>query len=374
MQFRDAGKDRAAWASRIADDVAWIDDRLVIGGTYRGRAEVEAAHQLTHTIDVSAEPIAVRGEHLCLHQVAIANEGVDAQIEYLKIGRWNGAGQTDLQHTFPVDDLAAALAELDRLYLEEVDDLITRNEVRIWTSAYRALNDRDADGMLAFLDAAYIQEDHRQLGWGVQNLAEMTERTRTLTGISGDALAFIARFHGRRGLVDWVEVNLRVTGPDGAVQVDVQHMVNILSAESGLLLRTDRYGDDQTDDARVKFDELSQDAVSSQGWWNVAGEVGARANTWARREDGERFSASFAADLIIEDAAGEPLIGDPAELHGLAVARQTGFGIAHRRVMAVRGERLVLCELRDDEGEERFHRFVVEEVDDDCRIVHITHF
>lgn len=78
---------------------------------------------------------------------------------------------------------------------------------------------------------------------------------------------------------------------------------------------------------------------------------------------------------MIEGSAGTPLVTDVTDLSDREAARRLGFGVESRRVLAIRGERLALVELRDpDVDGESFHRFVVEEIDARQQIVRIALF
>lgn len=224
------------------------------------------------------------------------------------------------------------------------------------------------------MDVGHEHDDHRPLGWGVLDFEGMRTRFISLREVDGDAHAYVSRFWASEDPVDWIETHVRVTGPGGATQIDCQHLVNVVDSASGLVVHSDRYGGDQIEDARAMFEATVQATRASGALWNVAVQTGGNANTWAARGDRERFATCLSDDLVIE-ATGSPLIGDAAELHDPVVAGRLGFGVEHRRVFAVRGERLALTELRQvGTATEPFHQLVVEEIDDDCRIVHVTHF
>ena len=57
------------------------------------------------------------------------------------------------------------------------------------------------------------------------------------------------------------------------------------------------------------------------------------------------------------------------------VARRLGIGVEHRRVLAVRGDRVALMELRDDDVDgEPFHRVAAVEIDENCRVARVRLF
>ncbi|MDX2380831.1 MAG: AAA family ATPase, partial [Acidimicrobiia bacterium] len=357
---------RSRYSAHVEGIDAWVEF------VHRVRAdEDEAAPDTIEEI----ERLAARGDHLVLwlrrrRSSSDLRGALRTRIELIRTDRDD---RIDRIVHFDESDLGDALAELDRLYLADVDDLATRFAVAGYAEAYGALSGGDVDGVLASMDEAYVHHDHRPLGWGVLDRDEMMERFGSLAGVEGETRSYVARFRAREGPVDWTEARIRVTGPDGATQVDRQNLVNVFDSQSGMNIRTDRYDDDQLDEARAKFEASVAAAAAGGSPWNAAVQIGGHANRWAARGDWMRFASCLSDELIVE-ADGAAVVSDVSELHDKDGARRAGFGVADRRVLAVRGERLVLAEVRDGGSDgEPLHRLVIEEVDDECTLARVTH-
>ena len=107
----------SAW---FADDYVFQDRRRLTGMPDLDRVDfVEMArfdHELDEEMDV--EFVAVRGQRMSLARVV--NRYADGSInEFLALVRWNSdVNRLELTIRFDLDDLDAAVAELDRLHAE----------------------------------------------------------------------------------------------------------------------------------------------------------------------------------------------------------------------------------------------------------------
>ena len=101
------------------------------------------------------------------------------------------------------------------------------------------------------------------------------------------------------------------------------------------VVRTDRYGDDQTEVAEAHFQSLSEEARANGTLWNMAVRSGGCANTWTRRGEDAHLRGGLASAELVDSPV---------------------LGVESRTVLAIRGERLALTEVRDDRRSPPFHQ------------------
>ncbi len=366
--------DAATWAASLSPDIEVHDRRPVARETVVGREAVTAVYPPGSVELRRVETVATRGDHLVLfHTVVAVPDGTEAEL--LLIQRWTNEGLLDLSCRFAPNDRAGAIAELDRLYLDDREaNGITRYRVRRLAVAGAGLSNRDVDHALSWLDEAAELVDHRHVGGSNLDLAGMRGDLNSWLARQVSLVPWIARVRGDDLVASWVEVHVELTGPEGVAEVAVAHLVLHTNLDTGLIMRIDLFTDDQLDEAHAQFDEAGHDLADRHQLSNVAALVVLEANSYWRIRRRAAFARSFADEVEISDSLGTLTVGDRAQLDDPVVARRCGLGVARCRVMAIRGDRFALLEHRDDELDEPIHCFVVAEVDADERLVTVAAF
>ena len=363
----------------LAEDVVLDDRRTGIASRIVGRVDaVTVTMPGIYSDDVEVvldiEPVAARQDDLVLHHCTIRQaDGHGAHMEWLNVSSWRD-GQLELALQLDPHDYPAAVTELDRLFLERANDPAVHRRVRAWASSLGAISRGDVAGGTAYGDEGFEWIDHRPIGWGVLDQDGMENRFTSLEELPGRRVAYVARFGEAEGPVEWVESHLRLSGGDGSDQVDVQVLVNALDPSSGLMLCTHQYATDQVSEATEKFAELANSARSHGDLWNAAVAVGGSVSSWIRRADMKRARSWTSPDLSLVDVKGNRHRLQIIDLDEPSALRRHGLGLDHRRVLAIRGERLALTELRDGEASPSIHHLAIEEVGADARLVSITLF
>ena len=266
----------------------------------------------------------------------------------LRITRWNGRDLVDHSVGFEVDDLAAAVAELDRLYLEEVGDSHVGDTLRMFAQAGDLLAAGDVDGYLMYSDPSFVMVDHRQIGWPELDLVGMRIRLESIVKMPGEVFIVQERILRLDPTLAscWAQ-RMVFRLPDGVEQVQRSVMVATFDRDSGLMNRIEQFDENRVDEALARFDELLDnrgDVVTNRAslCWSVA-------HLWQRHDRHDLITDSFASDAVYLDELGEAL--EPLR-------------VDHHRVIGVRGELLALVELRGADADGvTLHRFAVEEID-----------
>jgi ketosteroid isomerase-like protein len=371
-----AARDVDGYFEDLAEDVVLDDRRELIRAVHDGRDEVMAVsspgiYPPDHELAANVESIAVRGDDLALHHCTISEIGEHdgPTMEWLSVTLWI-EGRLARAVLFDPDAHLAAIDELDRLFHERYDDDGLRLLLRELGAAYRGICERDADRVLDLGHPDYTMTDHRGIGWGTIDSDGFRLRIQSIMDLDADLASFIIRVHRWAEDAFLVEGCHRVVLENGAVQVERHLGVAALDPDTGLVKHWDFYDLDQFDEAATRHTELS--AATRGRFGNITTLLGSRANAFARLERWAVLTETLSRDIVVEDSTGAHLNESREELT-VPGARQLGFGVESRRVLAIRGERLALVELREpDVDGEPFHRFAVEETNRDHEIVRIT--
>ncbi|MDX2380995.1 MAG: hypothetical protein QNM02_14680 [Acidimicrobiia bacterium] len=377
---RLAARDVDRYVEDLAQDVILDDRREVIQSIHRGRDEVVAflapgIYPLDQELVANVETVASRGDGCALHQCTIREVDVrdGPTMAWLSVTEWE-ADQLTRAVLFDPDDFLGAVAELDRLFLEHCDDDALRLLIAELGASYRAISTRDLQRVMDLGHPEFTMADHRGIGWGKVDSGGFRERIRSIMDLDADLASFVVRVHRSEQHVAFLAEGChRVTLPSGAVQVERHLLVSALDAETGMAKRMDFFGVEQFDEAAALHDRLTDGVETERRRDNITVVVANRANFLARLERWELFLEALSPELAVEDSSGTRLVADTGAPAGPIAAKRLGFGLESRRVLAVRGERLALVELRDpDVDGEPFHRFVVEETNREHSIVRVA--
>lgn len=243
-------------AEGLAPDGARHDRRRFVAlPAVHGRAGiVESLRQGVEAgfTDITDEPVAVRGDRFVLLELAMyADQEVGHRLLVVGI---NPPGLVESTTYFDIEDLPAAIAELDRLYLEDLDP--------IRADLYQRLLDFDHAVMHGDAEAAvepflpdFDMVDHRSLGWGPQSTIQ--DRVSSLIASADTVLLFTTQIHLFEPLLFCGSRQYRVVTADGAELTQDLVIVNEHDPATGKVCRIDQYGDDQLEDAIAYAHERS---------------------------------------------------------------------------------------------------------------------
>ncbi len=288
---------------------------------------------------VSSEVLATRGARLVLVHVDWTREG--ALVELLLLGRYNADGLADASIWFDVDDLDAALVELDRLFVDGEG----AQHARILEQRLRfmdAMNRGDWTVTRSFLSDGWTLTDHRATGFPAMTLAELEQNRDTirLSGIDRQQqVEHVLAVSDHALLTVDVEVG-RVDSHGGEFAAP---FVSVIPHDGELALGLEIFGEDQLDEARVRFDELSNVAPDADARWeNQALRTGLRMTDAFNAGDMQTFAAGASADCAHVDH--RRLVGLRTEVDAAsAVPAVTAYGgQISGGLIATRGDRLAL--------------------------------
>ena len=195
---RDVAGGTVASTRVLADDAVVDDRRHMLRNTYVGRNAIIEGWRTTGTIrpwQVEFDTLAVRGENLALTAAHFAKvDDPDTVVQNAHVCRLNADRALDRIVLFDLEDLEAAVDELDRLWAESLDttDLLEHRELTVIDLHYGGLDSGDLDTAMVVYHPSSMFIDHRPLGWGALDLTGIRDRMRSLTE-SPDGFYFYKR-------------------------------------------------------------------------------------------------------------------------------------------------------------------------------------
>ena len=277
----------------------------------------------------------------------------------LRVTHWNDRDLADRSVGFAADDLPAGIAELDRLYLEEVSTSHEGDAFRVFSRAAAALAAGDIDGYLAFSGPSTVMVDHRRLGWPELDLDTLRPRLESIVNMPGDFSFLLERYLriDPTWAACWVQ-SIVFHLPDGAEQVQRSVMAMVIDFDGIQGNRTEQFEEDHIVDALARLDEM----VAERGEVLVN-------HAWTCWGAALALLRAGRPDLIVDP------LGDDAEFideHGNVV---DSVVVDNRRLLAVRGELLALVEIHGRRADgQRTHSFSVDEIDEHGRLRSMTMF
>lgn len=334
------------FASRRWDEVeplftetVWIDDRRRgIRGEQHGRAgavaNVRAVADLG-VVNISTTPLAVRGDDLCLSQVTLTGrDGFDA--ESLTVTGVAG-GLIETVIAFDLDDLDAALGELDARYLAGEAAPYGRTWAAV-TGAYASFNRRE----IPATTPDWVNMDNR----------------RAAAFAPGDVVSFIqATWEDTPDTTIYIAAVHRLN-EHGAVVTHVAHGTSqggfeaewrglqLLAIEDECLCRSELFDEEDLDVALARFDELSRPVRRLE---NAASEATDRFLERFAARDWDAMAQMVIDDIRFDDRrrainAGLQM-GRDMFIENFRIAADLG-ATESAYTIATRGERVVLGRAR----------------------------
>jgi class 3 adenylate cyclase len=367
-----AAREWEAITRILADDYLGDDRRTVVGaGIRHGRVAAIEDFRSAADLDVTSatsDAIATRGGRLGLARARYSRgEQPEAfRVDFLQIVEIDANERITALLGFDLDDIEAALAELDARYLAG-EAAAHAHTWSVIMGGHATLNRRE----LPPVTPDCVSIDHR----------------RGAAFAPGEGVAYLqAGIDLDQNIRTYIEVVHRLSDL-GAVCTHAAHGVShegfdaewrgvdLLTVEGDMVNRCEVFDEGDIDVALARFDELSRPAPRLE---NAAGRVF------------ERFRKYFAArdwDAMAEILAEGMCNDDRRRVVGAGVLHGRDIDIAHMRaiadvgattitstVIATRGERLVVCRLvwtSEDQWPEAFQTEIlgIVEIDADERIV-----
>ena len=179
------GDDAALAGSALADGFVLEDRRSVVALPdldARGLAENFAAMRAQGYTIQTPEPLAVRGDRLCLSRRVATTEGGD-ESPVLALTELDEQGHYRSVVFFDADDLSAAMTELDDRYLADEGARHAR-VLRVCHAFGDANERRDFDAMREMLSADFVMSDHTRLGYGEGDREYFDAASRTMADVA----------------------------------------------------------------------------------------------------------------------------------------------------------------------------------------------
>jgi hypothetical protein len=368
-----AAGDWDAIAETLVDDFSQDDRRRVVGaGVRHGRdaeiADLRAIADLSIT-NVTSTVIATRGERLALMRVRFTfrDQGPEAFLgELLGICEINADERIVADVSFDLDDVEAALAELDARYLAG-EAAPYRHTWSVIAAGYASLNRRELPATtIDFEDidhrrgAAFAPGDlmeYLSAGWELdQDVKPYIEAVHRLSDL-GAVVTHAAYGTSREGFdAEWREVNL-------------------LTADGDAFNRCELFDEADLHAATARFDQLSQPAPRLE---NAAARVYERILAHFAARDWAAITELLAEYVSTEDRRRVVNAGlrhgRDAVIREIAAIAEVAITNLTSDIIATRGDRLLLSRGRASEADERPDPFRTDlldivEIDADERVV-----
>ena len=369
---RLAAGDWDAIAETLVDDFSQDDRRRVVGaGVRHGRdaeiMDLRAIADLSIT-NVTSTVIATRGEHLALMRVCFSfrDQGPEAFLgELLGICEINADERIVADVSFDLDDIAAAIAELDARYLAG-EAAAYAHTWTVFTNQFAALNRRE----LPATTPDWVNIDHRRGASFAPG--EMFELLGAAWNRASDLSNFVEAVHRLNDFGGVITHVARETSQEG---FDAEWRVHsVFTVEGDMVSRCEVFDEADIDAAIATFDQLSQPTL---GLENRASRVWERFQAFLKAEDWAEIAKIAAEDVVTDDrrrviGAGVQR-GRAVNIASLRASADIGIGNVKSTVIATRGERLLLDRVHYSGGDQTPEPFQTEmirvlEIDTDERI------
>jgi hypothetical protein len=355
---RAVGRDWDAIAEMLAGDYYTDDRRHLVGGGIHGRdaeiASVQAQVNLGVT-DALPSVIAIRGERLALSRLRYSGRDQELEAfvaELLVVFETNADDRFAAAVAFDLDDIDAALAELDARYLAGE----AAAHARTWsviTGGYAALSRHE----LPSTAPNFVDVDHR----------------RVAAFAPGDLMSYLrAGWELNQSTSTYAEVVHRLHDL-GAVVTHAAHLisregfeaewrsVDILTVAGDQLTRVEVFDETELDTAITRFDELTHPGPRLE---NTASRAYERLQRHFSARDWDGMVETMAADIHRDDRRrvvnAEANRGREATIAEAQAVADLGATLAALTVIAIRGERLALVRSRFSGRDKRPDAFHIE--------------
>ncbi|OBK40625.1 regulator [Mycobacterium sp. 1245111.1] len=339
------------------------------GLTAQRNAVLAVFEAVPRSVQMTSEPIAVRGSRLALMHVCYRDTDYDERpitVEMMQIVEVDTDGFLGYSVSFDPEDIDAAFAELDSRYIAG-EAAAHAHTWSVIAEIQAAVNRLELPAMTP--NPGYV--DHRPLV-AVEG-ADLAASVRAIFEIHSAYRVYVEAVHR---LDDLGAVYTQVhhgTSHDG-VEAEWR-VVEVQTVEGDLLSRAEVFDETDLDEAIARFDELHPQTPRLE---NAASQVYERFRRSFAARDWDAVTQMVGDDIFNDDRrrvvnAGVRL-GRDATLESMRATAALGLSTNTTTVVATRGERLVLGRERFYIGDERSEAFAAEvlglnEIDTDGRIV-----
>ena len=346
-------RDWAAVAEMLAD-LHYSDDRrrVINAGTFRGRdaeiASMRAAADLGVT-SLTSVVIATRGDRLALCRTRGATNGAESfDTELLRIVEIDAAGRLVARVVFDLDDIDAALKELDSRYLTGEAAPYSR----VWsvvTHAYSALNRHEIPL------TAPETVDHRRLA--VVEAGDLIASLDATFGLMPDAGIYVESVHR---LADFGAVVTHVAHgtAEGGLNAEWR-AIDVQKVAGDRISHCEIFDEADIGKALARFDELSKPRLE-----NTASRAYELLAAYIADRDWVALAETLADDFRANDR--RPVVGAgiqdgrDALIADLRVTAELGIKNVSSAIVATRGDRLVLVRARYSRSDQEPGAFLTE--------------
>ncbi len=291
--------------------------------------------------DMASDVLAIRGERLALVRTLYAGQDKRPEAfhtEVLRIAEIDADERIVAYVAFDLDDVDAAIAELDARYLtgEAADNAHTWSAI---ASAFVAINRQE----LPERTPNWVNIDRRH--GAAFATGEMTAYIHDLFNDSPDIKVYIEVVHRLSDLGVVVTHAARGTSHQG-FEAEWREIA-IFTFDGGLLSRCELFDEADLDTALARFDQLNRPAPRLE---NAASQAYERIWTYYSARDWEAIteivSEHFSSDDRRRVVNAGIRHGRGADIQDLQAAADIGFTITMVDVTATRGDRLALTRVR----------------------------
>ena len=270
---RVVARDWDAVGDMLAADYYTDDRRPLVGGGIHGRDEEIASVQVQANLGVThatSAVIAVRGERLALSHLRYSgqDQGLETFVaEMLLVIEINADGQFVAAVAFDLDDIDAAITELDARYLA-CEAASHGHAWRVISQVYATLN----GGEIPATATNFVDIDHRRLA--AIGSGDLKAYVTAAINDSTDIRLYVETVHR---LTDYGAVVTHVASGTSRTGFTADwRITGVYTVEGDLINRYEVFDESDLDTALARFDELQR---RRQDNWKTP-QVGRRHNPW----------------------------------------------------------------------------------------------
>jgi class 3 adenylate cyclase/ketosteroid isomerase-like protein/tetratricopeptide (TPR) repeat protein len=339
------GGDPAVVAQAVttADDFVIEDRRTIVAMPDQDAGavgDVLATFRAQGDVRVWDEPVAIRGDRLCLAARTWATPSGD-ETRSLTIDELDEHGRLRRVVLHDGDALDAAVADLDARFLagEGSGALPVLAAGVAWIEASRA---QDIDALRTLVAPELLCVDHQPLGFGTLDREGLLAATQLRFELSADDVVIVrsVQVDGRALLA----LHYAETATEDRSRYEREAVYVLRVDAAGRIDRWDVYGDGQHDAALARFRELAAPRTGPVVE-NAASRVEREATVRIANPDAGDLSELAAPDMRLDDRRSIVNLGHldrSGQARNLTLMRQQGYEVGTPEVVAVRGERLCL--------------------------------
>lgn len=248
-----AAHDWQAMATSLAPHLVEEDRRRAVNaGLQQGKDAVMAGYRALAEIGatIASDTLATRGQYLALNRsrATVGGQGDDAfHVDYLEVTEIDTAGQFVTHIIFDIEDIDAAVAELDARYLAGATSACAQ-AWSVITAGYAAFNRHD------FPDLDWVTIDHRRAR--AFEPGELTAYMRATWDLAPNVGGYSQAVHRLSPLGAVVTHVVRGTSQDG-FEAEWREVV-LFAVEGEMISRCEVFDEADLDTALARFDELSR--------------------------------------------------------------------------------------------------------------------